>query len=59
MSRAPGLWVRRTAERPFAHKMRGVRYVYRDGKCVDVRTLNQKPSSIEADALKRHKKEAQ
>jgi hypothetical protein len=49
-------WVRKTSERPYAHRMRGVKFHYgKDGKMSHVTALNPKPSTIEQEALKRAK----
>jgi hypothetical protein len=51
-------WLRKTSERPFAHKLRGVRYTYKDGKCVAISSLSGRDTEVERKLVDDAKKKA-
>lgn len=51
-------WLRKTAERPYVHKLRGVRYTYDHGKLVNVSSLSGRDTEVERKLVDDAKKKA-
>ena len=51
-------WLRKTSERPFAHKLRGVRYTYKNGKVESVSSLSGRDTEVERKLVDEAKKKS-
>ncbi len=51
-------WLRKTSERPFTHKLRGVRYTYNKGKLESISSLSGRDTEVERKLVDDAKKKA-